>query len=48
MTPAPAEWQAARKWFNSLSAAEMLAVRKHIPKKTMAAITAYWLAHVKR
>lgn len=48
MTPALPEWQAAMKWFNSLSSAEMLAVRKKIPQKTVPAITAYWLAHVKR
>lgn len=42
----PAEYRAAMNWFNSLSSAEMLAVRKHIPQRSVPAITLYWLAYI--
>lgn len=41
--PNVAQCVAAMKWYRALSPAEMLAVRKHIPVKTVAAIAAYWL-----
>jgi len=41
--PTVAQYLAAMKWYRSLSASEMLAVRKRIPQKTVAAIVTYWI-----